>query len=84
MASRTTIVLDAPSRNAAKRLSARWGCSSSEAIRRALKAQSDVVFGASQGRRSERRRALLRLFDAFEGTDAAAEIAQRKTEDEFF
>ena len=84
MASRTTIVLDAPSRKAAKSLSARWGCSSSEAIRRALVAQRDAVFGISQSERNEKRRALLRLFEAFEGTDAAAEIARRKAEDAYF
>jgi hypothetical protein len=81
---RTTIVLDSKGEKAAKQLSALWGCSGSEAIRRALVAQRDSLLGQSPARRAERRRLLLELFDQFDGTDAASEIARRKSEDEFF
>lgn len=84
MVTRTTIVLDEPARRAARRLAARWGCSSSEAIRRALVAQSDVLLGASRARRAEKRRLLLQLCDLWGGMDANAEIAQRKAEDAYF
>lgn len=81
---RTTILLDESARNAARRLAARWGCSNSEAIRRALVAQGNALFGPSRARRAEKRRLLIQLCDLFDGTDAAAEIAQRKTEDAYF
>jgi hypothetical protein len=81
---RTTIVLDDAGRQAARQLAKRWECSHSEAIRRALVAQRDVVLGAPSGRRTERVRALKKLFEAFEGTDPDAEIAARKREDAYF
>jgi hypothetical protein len=81
---RTTIVLDEASRQSARRLAARWGCSGAEVIRRALVAQDLAVLGSSRSRRAEKRRLLVRLFDLFEGVDANAEIAQRKAEDAYF
>ena len=81
---RTTIVLDPAARQAAKQLAARWGCSGSEAIRRALVAQRDAVAGQPPAQRTKRRLLLLKLCALFEGSDAAAEIAQRKHEDMYF
>lgn len=81
---RTTIVLNPAARQAAKQLAARWGCSGSEAIRRALIAQRDAVTGQAPARRTERRLLLLKLCRLFEGSDAVAEIAQRKREDMYF
>ena len=81
---RTTIVLDEASRQSARRLAARWGCSGSEVIRRALVAQDVAVLGSPRSRRTEKRRLLLRLCDLFDGVDANAEIARRKAEDAYF
>lgn len=81
---RTTIVLDPASRKAVRQLAARWSCSGSEAIRRALVAQRDAAAGPPAARRAQRRRLLLKLCALFEGSDAAAEIAQRKAEDRYF
>ena len=84
MAKRTTIVLDARSRRAARELALCWDCSSSEAIRRAVVRQRDTVLGPGTKQTSERLRTLDRLFALFEDNDAAAEIARLKAEDAGF
>jgi hypothetical protein len=84
MPTRTTVILDAPSRRAAKVLAARLDVSPSEAIRRALIHYKDHVLGASGDARSRRVLALDRLTALFEGHDAAAEIKRLKQEDPFF
>ena len=76
-------MLDDETRAAARRLAARYGCSVSEAIRRAVLGHRDTVFGVSDEFRRQRLEALDRLFELFEGHDAEAEIRQRKSEDEF-
>jgi hypothetical protein len=84
MASRTTLVLDEEAREAARQLARRYGCSLSEATRRALVRQRDAEVGVPPGRRSERGRALRRLFDLFGGNDPAAEVRRLKAEDRGF
>jgi hypothetical protein len=84
MASRTTVVLDDEARAAARQLARRYGCSVSEAMRRALIRQRDAEVGVPRERRRERARALRRLFALFEGHDPAAEIRRLKAEDAGF
>jgi hypothetical protein len=84
MASRTTLVLDEKSREAARQLARRYGCSLSEATRRALIRQRDAEVGVPRDRRRQRVRALRKLFDLFAENDPAAEIRRLKTEDEGF
>jgi hypothetical protein len=84
MASRTTLILDDEARAAAVQLARRYGCSLSEAMRRALVRQRDAEVGVPRERRHERARALRRLFGLFEGNDAAAEVRRLKAEDAGF
>lgn len=84
MASRTTLILDDEARAAAVQLARRYGCSLSEAMRRALIRQRDAEVGVPRERRRERARALRRLFGLFEGNDAAAEVRRLKAEDAGF
>lgn len=84
MSSRTTLVLDDRAREAAQQLARRYGCSVSEATRRALVRQRDAELGVPRERRRERARALRRLFALFEGNDPRAEVRRLKTEDEGF
>jgi len=84
MASRTTLVLDDKAREAARQLAHRYGCSMSEATRRALIRQRDVELGVPRERRRERVQALRRLFDLFADNDADAEVRRLKAEDEGF
>jgi hypothetical protein len=84
MASRTTLVLDDKAREAARQLARRYGCSLSEATRRALIRQRDVELGVPRERRRERVEALGRLFDLFEDNDPLAEVKRLKAEDEGF
>ncbi len=84
MASRTTLVLDDKAREAARQLAHRYGCSLSEATRRALIRQRDVELGVPRERRRERVQALERLFDLFADNDADAEVRRLKAEDEGF
>ena len=76
-------MLDEETRDAARRLAARYGCSMSEAIRRAVLGHRDTVLGVTDEFRRQRLKSLDRLFELFEGHDAEAEIRQRKLEDEF-
>jgi hypothetical protein len=84
MASRTTLVLDDAARTAARQLARRYGCSLSEAMRRALVRQRDAEIGVPPERRRERTRALRRLFVLFEDNDPAAEVRRLKAEDAGF
>jgi hypothetical protein len=84
MTSRTTLVLDEKAREAARQLARRYGCSVSEAMRRALIHQRDAELGVPRERRHERTRALRRLFMLFADNDPAAEVRRLKAEDEGF
>jgi hypothetical protein len=84
MAYRTTILLDEDVRKAARELAAVYKCSTSEAIRRAVIRHRDTVYGVPAASRKQRQRALRRLFDVFDGNDAAAEVRRLKAEDEGF
>ena len=84
MASRTTLVLDDKAREAARQLARRYGCSLSEATRRALIRQRDVELGIPRERRRERVQTLGRLFDLFADNNADAEVRRLKAEDEGF
>ena len=76
--------MDEESRQAARQLATRYGCSTSEAIRRAVIRHRDAVFGIPARSRQERRSSLLRLIDLFEGHDAEDEIQRLKAQDEGF
>jgi hypothetical protein len=82
MAQRTTILLDEETRLAARELAAKYDCSVSEAIRRAILAHREQSLGVSEERRRQRLAAFERLVDLFEGHDAAGEIERLKREDE--
>jgi hypothetical protein len=82
MAHRTTIVLDDETRAAAAELAARYRCSPSEAIRRAIVRHRDHVVGVPPEARQERRRTLVRLIELFDGTDAAGEVRRLEAENE--
>lgn len=84
MTYRTTILLDEESRRAAKELALQLDCSMSEAIRTAIVRFRDASRGLPPASRAKRERALLRLFELFEGHDAQAEIARLKSEDQYF
>jgi hypothetical protein len=84
MASRTTLVLDDKAREAALQLARRYGCSLSEATRRALVHQRDAELGVPRERRQERVQALRRLFHLFADNDPRAEVRRLKAEDEGF
>lgn len=77
-------MLDDESKRAARELALRFGCSTSEAIRRAILRQRDSVFGIPAESRLERHRNLLRLIGLFEGHDAEDEIQRLKRQDEGF
>lgn len=84
MAIRTTLLLDPESRKAARELALRYGCSTSEAIRRAVIRQRDAAFGVPAEGRKERVATLKRLFELFEGNDADDEIQRLKSQDAGF
>ena len=81
---RTTLILDDESRAAARQLADHYGCAVSEAIRRSLIAQRDSVAGMTRRARQQRIRTLKRLFELFEGNDAAEEVRRLKIEDQGF
>ena len=84
MAFRTTLVLDERSRDAARELARRYGCTVSEAIRRSVIRQRDIEVGIPAEHRRRRVAILRRLFSLFEDNDPAKEIARLKAEDEGF
>ena len=84
MAQRTTLLLDEKTRLAARQLALSYGCSVSEAIRRAVVQQRDAVRGLPPGRRRQRVETLERLFVLFEGNDPDEEVRRLKAEDDGF
>jgi len=84
MAHRTTVILDEEARRAARQLALRYGCSTSEAIRRAVIRHRDSVFGVPAESRQERRRVLNRLVELFAGNDPEEEVQRLKIQDEGF
>ena len=80
MSKRTTLVLDDDARLAARELAHRYGCSTSEAIRRAIVRQRNAVLGIPPTRREERVRILERLFEQFQDNDPAEEVRRLKRE----
>ena len=84
MLQRTTLILDPETKQAARQLALRHGCSTSEAIRRAVLRQRDVIFGVPAESRNERRKVLERLFQLFDGNDAEEEIGRLKSQDSGF
>ncbi len=84
MTHRTILLFDEETRKAAKQLASHYDCSTSEAVRRAVVSHRDTVFGVSKGFRRQRVKALHRLFELFDGHDAAAEIRRLKSENEYF
>ena len=81
---RTSLLLDDDTRQAARQLSLRYGCSVSEAIRRAVVRHRDAVFGVPDQQRKERIEKLGQLFDLFEGHAGEEEIRRLKSQDEGF
>lgn len=81
---RTTILLDDETRLAARELAMRYGCSVSEAIRRAIIRQRDASMGVPASARKERAKVLERLFELFEGNDPEEEVDRLKQQDEHF
>ncbi len=81
---RTSLLLDDETRRAARQLSLRYGCSVSEAIRRAVVRHRDAVLGVPAERRKARMEKLGELFELFKGHDAEEEVRRLKTHDEGF
>jgi hypothetical protein len=81
---RTSLIIDPETRKAARELALHYDCSTSEAIRRAVIKQRDAVMGTPAALRLKRRRVLGRLFELFEGGDAAEEIRRLKSQDAGF
>ena len=77
-------MLDDDTRVAARELAHRYGCSTSEAIRRAVLRHREAVLGVPDAKREQRVRTLNRLFELFEGHDAADEVRRLKEQDEGF
>jgi hypothetical protein len=81
---RTTLILDDEADAAARELADYYGCPVPDAIRRSLIAQRDSLAGVPGEIRQQRVDTLQRLFDLFEGNDAAAEVRRLKAEDQGF
>ena len=75
-------MLDEEVLSAARELAHRYGCSTSEAIRRAVLCHRDAVMGIPSARRAERVRILEHLFVLFEGHDPADEVHRLRESDE--
>jgi hypothetical protein len=80
--SRTTIVLDEPSEAALQALVKHFGCSASEAVRRALVGERQRVLGVPEDKQRRRRAALEKLIEITDGHDWRAELARLKDEDD--
>ena len=83
MSMRTSIVLDTTTREAAQQLAATYGCTMSDAIRRAIVQQRDRVVGVSEERRKARKEALEKLIGLTDGNDPEAEVSRIKAEDAY-
>lgn len=81
---RTTLILDDESSAAARQLADHYDCPVSDAIRRSLIAQRDVLAGVPKEIRQRRVRTLKQLFEMFEGNNAAEEVRRLKMEDQGF
>ncbi len=77
---RTTLMLDAPSRQASKRLAQRLGVSPSEVMRRALQLLQAEVLGVPDEDRKRRVAAFEKLVELSSKTDAAEELKRLKRE----
>ena len=77
---RTTIVLDTPSQDALDALTRHYGCSASEAVRRALVQQRERTLGVPEDKRRRRRDALEQLVHLMDGHDWEAELASLREE----
>ncbi len=84
MRHQTNLLLDDDAHAAMQRLAVRYRCSPSEAVRRSLLGHRDAVLGVPPERCAERVRLLHRLFELFEGHDAAEEVRRLKEQDEGF
>jgi antitoxin component of RelBE/YafQ-DinJ toxin-antitoxin module len=84
MAHRTTLLLDDETRAAARDIARQYGVTVSEAIRRSVIRQRDLVVGLPAERLAQRQRALRRAFELFEGNDPAAEVRRLKSQDAGF
>lgn len=84
MAPRRTILLDDEAREAVRELAESYGCSLSEAVRRAVIERRNAVLGLAQAQRRGRRQALQRLFVLFKGHVAEREVARLKVDDAGF
>lgn len=80
---RTSLLIDDETKRAARQLASKYDCSTSEAIRRAVVKQRDAVFGLSSQQVADRRAALDKLIELFDGIDVEAEIRRMKEEDEW-
>ena len=76
--------MDPETKQAARQLALRYGCSTSEAIRRAVLRHRDVIFGVPAETRNERCKVLERLFQIFDGNDAEEEVGRLKLQDSGF
>lgn len=83
-AERTSLVLDAATRQAARQLARHYDCSTSEAIRRAVLVQRDAAIGVTAEMKRGRKKVLERLFELFEDSDPEGEIRRLKSEDAGF
>ena len=77
-------MLDEETRAAARQLALRYGCSTSEAMRRAIVRHRDAVFGVPSNSRKQRREVLQRLVELFDGHDAEDELRTLKRQNEVF
>jgi len=76
-------MLDEETREAARQLALQYGCSVSEAIRRAVIAHRNSEIAVTEEFRRQRVQALEKLIELFDGHDAEAEIRRIKEEDEY-
>jgi antitoxin component of RelBE/YafQ-DinJ toxin-antitoxin module len=84
MAHRTILLLDDDTRAAARDLARQYGVTVSEAIRRSVIRQRELAVGPPAECRAQRRRALRRAIELFEGNDATAEVGRLKAQDTGF
>lgn len=83
MSIKTAIRLEEDTRAAARELALYYGCSISEAIRRAVLRERENILGIPDVPRKQQLQALHRLFALFEGHDARAEVRRLKEQDEY-
>ena len=84
MSKRVTVALDDNALTAVQDLAHQYGCSTAEAIRRAIMRHRETVLGQPEAGCPERVRHLKHLFDLFEGNDAEEEVRRLKEQDEGF